>query len=214
MDTYRTLKLEPDQYTILHGSEKHEVEIPFAEALDLWVEWKADRDVIVWLYFEDGKRVPYTNGLRGHFSIRTRGVISVVLVCTKSTTVAACVSWKDLAVTEKKDWTPVEIVPPSSAELKLSQAVQRELARLGVYNESGTIDVSEEDNLEEDDEADEFGEGFMEAEVPVPLSRAEPGGNPAKKGGASKERGPGDADGGDSPKSDGDPAGGKPRLDE
>src|SRR5262245_33725208 len=134
MDTYRTVKFSPDQYTMLSGSEKHEVEIPFAEHLDLWVDWKADRDVIVWLYFEDGKRMPYANGLKGQSSIRTGGVISVVLACTKSTTICACVQWKDLAVKEKKDWTPVEITPPASADLKLSAMVQKELMRLGVLD--------------------------------------------------------------------------------
>lgn len=187
MDTYRTIKFSPDQYKELTGREKHEVDVPFAEHLDLWVDWKADRDVIVWLYFQDGMRMPYANGLRGQFSVRTHGVISVVIACTKSTHVALCVQYKDLAVKEKKDWTPVEIAPPPPAELKLQDAVRRELARLGVYSKDDELlEVSEEDNLEEEIDDEGFGAGYMEEETPKPvrLRTRKPAESPGRGGAA------------------------------
>lgn len=169
MQSYKTIRLNPDDFILLSGKEKHEVELPYAEHMDLWIEWKADRDVHVWLFFTDGKRIPFANGLSGHASIRTQRLLSVVLECTKSTTVAFCGQWKDLAVTEKADWTPVEIVPPDPVQFKLGQAVRVEMARMGLLTPGeDSIDVSEEDNLEDDfDEGEQFGEGYMEADEAV-----------------------------------------------
>lgn len=193
MISYKTIRVDPDQWTMLSGKSKHEVEIPFAEKdLDLWIEWRASEELIVWLYFGDGKQMPYASGLAGHCSIRTRNVISVVLTSTKNSTIMVCVSYKDLNLNESKtDWTPVQIIPPDPVQLKLADAVRRELARMGVLTDKDeAIDLEEEDNLEEDDEPDEFGAGYMPEEIPVPR----------KKPGASKpaaEPRPGDDAGGD-----------------
>lgn len=209
MISYKTIRVDPDQWTMLSGKAKHEVELPFAEKdLDLWVEWRASEDMTLWLYFGDGKQMPYAHGLSGHCSIRTRNVISLVLTCSKNTVITVCVSYKDLSLNESKtDWTPVEIIPPDPVQLKLAEAVRKELARMGVLTgPDEAVDLEEEDNLEEDDEPDEFGAGYMQEEVPV---ARKPRGRAA--GPATEPRPGNDAGGGDDLAGGSDNGGDHPR---
>lgn len=165
MNTYRTLKLDAGQFTMLHGKERHEVEL-VPELVALWFEWYADRDVVVWLYYIDGKKIPYANGMRGSFSVRTKDVLSVVLECTKSTTICVCASYEDIMQKEKGDPTKLTVAIESQAELSLSENIRRELIRLGLRTETLEVD-EDEDNLENDIPEDDFGEGYMEDEEPV-----------------------------------------------
>lgn len=187
MNTVKRQKIDPDQYTMFHGKETYEVEVPFAEDIDLWVDWLADRDVCVWLYYVSGKRIPYASGLKGHFNVQSSNVLSVVFQCTKSTTVLACVSYKDLARTDKLDYTPVAISPPPPAQLQLAalmdEAVTRRLQDMGVLK----IDVDDEDNLEDEDEDEGFGPGFMEEEEPRPKP-FKPAAKPGSSNDSSGER--------------------------
>lgn len=173
MSISKRVKLDPDQFTMFHGKETHEIEMPYAEDIDLWVEWFADRDVCVWLYFTSGKRVPFASALKGHFNVKTSNVLSVVLQSPKSATILACVSYKDLAVTDKLDYTPVEIAPPPPAQLQLSslmdEAIRRRLSEMGIPDK---LEVTDEDNLEDEEDDEGFGEGYMEDEEPGPRKPA------------------------------------------
>lgn len=164
MNHYRTIKFDPDQWVMLTGKDKYELEL-VPGWLDLWFEWRSTDDVTAWLYFVDGKRVPYASGRSGHFSVRTLNVLSVVLETLKRATTCVCISYRDLAKMEKGDPTKltVEVMPP--AQLSLQESVRRELIKLGVTND--TIEVDDEDNLEDDIPEDEFGEGYMDPELPV-----------------------------------------------
>lgn len=168
MNHYRTKKLNAEQFQPLHG-EKVEVEMPKDSIIDLWVEWYSSVPLTVYLKYATGIDVPYAVSAHGFFSLRTVNLLSVLFVKPKAADGVACVQYKDLAVKEKADWTPVEIAPPPPLSVQLSslidQQVQSQLEKMGVLKE--TIDISEEDNLEEDVELDEFGGGYMEDEEPI-----------------------------------------------
>lgn len=169
MSSYKRIEIPDSQYTMLHGGDKHEVELPHGD-LDLWMEWYADKECVVWLYFDNGLTMPYANGMRGHFNVKTSNALSVVITCAKSATVVTCVKCKNLAVVEQADWTPVEIVPPRRAELQISalvsEQVRRELENMGVLTDD-KLEIGEEDNLEDDYDDEGFGPGFMEEEEPA-----------------------------------------------
>lgn len=198
--TYKTVKFDPDQWMILTGKEKHELEL-VPGWLDVWVDWKADADVQVWLYFTDGKRVPYAGGKAGHFCVRTLNVLSVVLETLKRTTVSVCVSYQELSKKEKGDPTRITVQVPPPAVLSLQESVRRELIKLGLDHEQ--IEVDDEDNLEDDipDEAD-FGEGYMDAEFVPTVPRK---GKQSPAGGRTQGNDPGGVP--DGPKPDPSPGG-------
>lgn len=200
--SYKRQKIDPDQFVMLHGKEKHELEL-VPGVLDLWVQWYADRDVVVTLLYTDGKKIPYSNGLRGQFNVQTFNVLSILLECTKSTTVCVCVSYRDMAVKEKLDFTKLVIAPPAPAMLKLQHMVRTEVAKLTGGDD--TIEIGDEDNLEDEGEADDFGGGYMEDEEP--LTPVPPVKKPAASPSApSGERSGGEPVGG----AGGDPGGSQP----
>lgn len=176
--TYRTLKLDVGQFTMLTGKEKYEIEL-VPELVALWFEWYADRDVQVWLYYIDGKRIPYASGLRGSFSVRTKDVLSVVLETTKAATVCACASYEDIRQKEVGDPTKLTIAIDNGAALTLGESIRRELVRMGVQTDTLEID-EDEDNLE-NDIAEEFGDGYMEEEAPPPRPKKPPKAPPPAK---------------------------------
>jgi len=167
--SYKRQKLNPSDFTILTGKDKHELEL-VPGTLDLWVQWYGDRDVMVSILYADGKRIPYMSGLRGSFNVQTPDVLSLLLECTKATTVAVCVSYKDMSIKEKLDPTPLVITPPAPGMLHLQDVVRAEIAR--ITGGDDILEVDDEDNLEEDDEEDGFGPGFMEDEEVAPESPA------------------------------------------
>lgn len=187
--TPKRQKLDPDQYVMLTGKTEYEVELA-PGVLDLWVEWYANETVTVSLLYASGLRLPYAKEVKGHFNVQTLNCLSVILGCSKSTTVCICVAYKELSKRERSEWTPVEIVPPRPAELQLSalvsEQVRRQLERMGVMEEK--IEISEEDNLEEDIDDEGFGAGYMEEEEPAPprkpKSAAEDKPAPAKEPGS------------------------------
>lgn len=171
MNSYKRIKLENAQYTMLSGGTKHEIELPHGD-LDVWTEWYSDDDCVVWLYWDNGLQLPYGHGKRGHFNVKAAGLISLVLTTKKSATVVVAVKYKNLAVVEQADWTPVEITPPKPAELQLSalinERVRFELERMGVLGrDDKTLEVSEEDELGDDESDEGFGPGYMEEEEPI-----------------------------------------------
>lgn len=192
--SYKRQTFDHGQYTMLSGQERHEVELVPGD-LDLWVEWYSPRDITVWLIFQSGVRVAYSNGLRGSFNVRVRDILSVVLETTKGNSLVVAVQYKELAVTDKLDYTPVVIDPPKGAQLDLSAIMRREVAeqlsRLGYVKEGEPLEIDEEDNLEEDDDDEGFGAGFMEDEVPVELPRRPRAGG---KGDKASDPLPGDSD--------------------
>lgn len=170
MNTYRTLKLDADQFTMLHGKERHEIEL-VPNLVALWMEWYADKDVQVWLYYTDGKRIPYAHGLRGSFSVRTSDVLSVVLEATKTTTICVCASYEDVSQREKNDPTKLTVPITSTAELTLGENIRRELIKMGLQGDTLEVD-DDEDNLEDDIPEDDYGDGYMEDESPPPPTKA------------------------------------------
>lgn len=182
MRSYKRNKFNVEDFQAL-SSQKTEVEMPKDSVIDLWVEWYCSSPVTVNLIFATGIVVPYATSLSGHFNLQTVNLLSVLFVKEKKDADgAACVQYKDMAVKEKGDWTPVEIAPPPPLSVQLATLidtkVRDQLERMGVMQEK--IDVSEEDNLEEDIEDDEFGEGYMEDEEPIqkPKPRRKPAREP------------------------------------
>lgn len=183
--SYKRIKLDPDHYEMLTGKDKHEIDL-IPGVLDIWFQWYADRDVMVSLLFADGKKIPYANGLRGSFNVQSLNVLSILIECTKTTTVCVAGSYRDMAVKEKLDPTKLTITPPAPAMLRLQDMVRREVARLTGGDEE--IEVNDEDNLEDDLEDDEgFGTGYMEDEEPTPRKRPpKPSEKPGQGGTANR----------------------------
>jgi len=181
--TNKRIPLAEAQFTMLSGSDKHEVELPHGE-IDIWCEWYSDKECVVWIYYDSGLTIPYASGMKGHFNVKTVGAISLVLACPKSATVVTCVKTKNLNPAQHMEWTPVEIIPPRPAEMQISalvnDQVRRELERLGVLTDD-KLEIGEEDNLEDEDEDEGFGPGFMEEEEPLnpPPPRRKDKGKPA-----------------------------------
>lgn len=203
--TYKTVKIDPEQYTMLHGKTQYEVEL-VPGVLDLWVEMYATEPVTVSLLYTGGLQLPYVAAqTHAQFSVRTLNVLSVILNCSKSCTVCVCVSWKDLAQREKSEWVKSVIVPPRPAELQLSSLidakVRAQLERMGVFDEK--LEISEEDNLEEDIDDEGFGVGYMEDEEPKPRPKKEKAkSEPAASSGDAPDVSPGvkpDSDAGPTP---------------
>lgn len=196
MNHYRTKKLNADQFQSL-GGQKTEVELPKDSVIDLWVEWYCSSPVVVYLKYATGLDVPYATSASGFFSLRTVNLLSVLFVKPKDADGVGCVQFKDLAVKEKGDWTPVAIAPPPPLSVQLSSLidnqVKAQLERMGVLNEK--IDISDEDNLEEDVDADEFGGGYMEEEEPTrkkkPKAKPQPEPAPAGTGNPTGDVSPG-----------------------
>lgn len=192
--SYKRNTLDEGQFTLLSGP-KHEVELVPGD-LDLWVQWYCSHALTVWLYFQSGMRLPYSVASAGSFNVRVRDILSVVLETDKEATVCVGVSYKELAIADKLDYTPVEITPPRAAQLDLSSMltseVKRQLAAMGYIKPGDTLEVDDEDNLEEDDD-DDFGEGYMEEEQPVPLPKR------GKSGASKGAPPPSDPDKSDSP---------------
>jgi len=169
MRTYKRETFEQGQYTLLSGAAKHEVELVPGD-LDLWVDFYSDREVVCWLYFQSGLRVPYRRGYSCSFNLRLRDVLSVVLETEKTATVVIAAQYKELAVGDKLDYTPIVIDPPRAAQLDLSAVMRREVAeylnKMGYVKPGETLTVDDEDNLEEEEDEEGFGPGYMEEEVP------------------------------------------------
>lgn len=175
-----------DLVTLENG--KTEIDLPMGD-LDIWAEWYADKECVVWIYFDTGLTLPYAQGMNGAFNVLTKNAISLVLTSAKSATVAVCVKTKNLAIKEQADWTPVEITPPRPAELQISalvsEQVRRELENMGVLTDD-QLEVGDEDNLEDEDDDEGFGPGYMEEEELPP--------QPVRKKGAAGTSSPfGDA---------------------
>jgi len=202
---YKRQTFDEGQFTLLSGSLKHEVELVPGD-LDLWVEWFSDGLVTVWLLFQSGKRIPYSQAASGSFNLKVRDVISLILeVNTKSSTIAASVLMKELAIKDKLDYTPVEIAVPKKAQMDLSALmsaeVRKQLTAMGIAAPGDTLEVEDEDNLEEEI-PDEFGPGYMEDEEPLVTL-------PRRSKSRAKSDPPSDnAASGDTPPSDPEPGGG------
>jgi len=166
--TYKRIKLDPEKFQDLKGS-KIEVELPKDAVLALWVEWYCSSPVVVSLVYATGLVVPYAVDAQGSFALQTLNLLSVLFEKDGKSHGVGSVQVKDLAVREKGNWAPVEIAPPPPLTLQLSSLidtqVKAQLERMGVVNEK--IDISDEDNLEEDVDQDEFGGGYMEDEEPT-----------------------------------------------
>lgn len=193
MISSKRMKIDSGQFTLLSGKTKYEVEVPFAEHIDVWVEWKCDKEVTAWLYFANGITMPYAVATSGHFNVQTNDLLSIVLTTEKSATLCVAVSTKDLSKREKLDYTPVEIAPPAPGQLQLASVltaeVRRQLAAMGVLKDT-VIDVDEEDDLEDDlPEEDDQGEGYMDVEEPTLEKKKK-----AKPEPASPSNPPGDVD--------------------
>lgn len=173
-------KIDAEDFTVLSG-DKHEIELPMGD-LDIWAEWYSDKECVAWIYFDTGLTLPYATGQQGAFNVLTKNAISLVLTSAKSATVAVCVKSKNLAIKEQSDWTPVEIAPPRPGELQISALVsaqvRAELEKMGVLNDD-TLEVDNEDNLEDEYDDEGFGPGYMEEEDLPPQP-------PGKKGTAPK----------------------------
>lgn len=179
---YKRQPFNPADWAVLEGKTLHEIEIPFAEELDLWVDFRATDDVTLCLVFMDGKRIPYAHGSSGRFNLKTQGLISVQVLSSVKTLTALCMSWKDLWVKES-GFIPVVISPPSSAQIDLSvmmrEEVRRQLEDRGILK----LEVGDEDNLEEDESDEGFGTGYMEEDDAIVQQRR--AGKAAKKRGKS-----------------------------
>lgn len=160
-------EIDPDQMTLMCGKESYVVDLPDGD-YDIHLRWWADGNVVCWFNFDDARSVPVLDGKRADQTLRAKALRTVELSCEKKTTVCAMISYKDLNRADMLDYTPVEITPPPPGQIQLShlisQAVQEQLIAMGVPT-TAALQLDEDDNLEVDDEeADEFGSGYMEDE--------------------------------------------------
>jgi len=182
--TYRRREIDFDQYTLLSGKTKYTVEFPdVVDRRDIWCEWRSDKPVVVYLVTPGGTLFPYAVGTDGSFDVRVKDCAALEVQTDKTATVAMCISHRDVSRNDKLDFTPVAIAAPPPGELQLSHLlsneVRKQLAMLGIA--TPTLEVDEEDNLEDDYDEEDFVGGYQDAEpdeAPAPLPKKVRGNTP------------------------------------